>query len=214
MPSTICPSDSAKDAGSSVAVRSLTASHTVTTVGFCAIAPGSCCVTACRASEPATPRFVYAGDPAGRRAATRAGHDPFAGSLAPTPTVSDAPMATYLVPELTVAVGVALGVTVGLGEAVGPRVGDGCAAGAAEHAVTNDAQITVKTASSPFHIKQLLPSAHHRYNCLARTGPRGCVVSTGQADGPPRAEERRSSSLIRTAGRQLPTLLTLSLPSQ
>ena len=45
-------------------------------------------------------------------------------------------------------------------------------------------------------------------------GPRGCVVSTGQADGPPRAEERRSSSLIRTAGRQLPTLLTLSLPSQ
>ena len=34
-------------------------------------------------------------DPAGSRAAIRAGHDPFAGSVAPTPTLSDAPIATY-----------------------------------------------------------------------------------------------------------------------
>jgi len=77
-----------------VAFRSLTASQTETTSGFCAIAPGSCCVTAWRASEPETPRFVYGGDPAGRCDAMRAGHDPFAGSLAPTPTLSEAPMAT------------------------------------------------------------------------------------------------------------------------
>jgi len=118
-------------------------------------------------------------------------------------------MATYLMPELAVALAGAL-LGEGLpGEIVGPRVGDGWAAGAAEHA-TNAAQITVTTASSLFHIGTIvLPT---RTGVRQRT--RGCVVSTGQADGPPRAEERRSSSLIRTAGRQLPTLLTLSLPSQ
>ncbi len=57
-----------------------------------------------------------------------AGHDPLVGSLAPTPTVSDAPMATYRTPGL--AVGVAVAVAVGLaaallGEAVGPRVCEG-----------------------------------------------------------------------------------------
>src|SRR5206468_10529358 len=119
--------------------------------GFCAIAPGNCCVTACSARDPETPRFVYGGEPAGSREATRAGHDPFAGSLAPTPTVSDAPMATYLTPKLTVALGWVL-VGALLGGAVGPRVGEGWAAGAAEQAVANAAQITVRIASSPFHI--------------------------------------------------------------
>src|SRR5256885_2512214 len=134
-----------------------------------------------------------------------AGHEPFAGSLAPTPTLSDAPMATDLMPELCVAVAGAP-----LGEAVGPRVGEGWLAGAAEQAVTNAAQITLRTARSRLFIGTIvLPT---RTGVRQRT--RGCVVSTGQADGPPRAEERRSSSLIRTAGRQLPTLLTLSLPSQ
>src|SRR4051794_9009526 len=95
-PSTIWPRDSANDPGSIVALRSFTASHTETRLGRCAIAPGSCCVTACTASDPDTPRFTYGGDPAGRCDATSAGQEPFAGSLAPTPTVSDAPMATYL----------------------------------------------------------------------------------------------------------------------
>ena len=90
---------------------------------------------------------------AGSRAATRAGHEPVAGSLAPTPTLSDAPMATYLMPALGVAVAGAL-----LGVAVGPRVGEGWAAGAAEQAPTNAAQITLRIASSPL-FKQLVPSA-------------------------------------------------------
>src|SRR5436309_9465421 len=107
-------------------------------------------------------------------------------------------------PELAVAVAVAVAGTL-LGEAVGRDVGDGRAAGAAEHALTKTAEVTMRTAISPFHIATIV---------LPVKGPRGCVVSTGQADGSPRAEERRSSSLIRTAGRQLPTLLTLSLPSQ
>ncbi len=98
----------------------------------------------------------------------RAGHDPFAGSLAPTPTVSDAPMVTYLTPGLTVVVGGAL-LGARLGGAVGPRVGEGWAAGAAEHALTTAAQITVRTASSDFHIKQLVPSASFRQG----QGPRG-----------------------------------------
>src|SRR4029078_7779832 len=142
-PSTICPIESANDAGSIVALRSFTASHTETRVGFCAIAPGNCCVTAWSASEPETPRVVYGGDPAGSRAATSAGQDPFAGSLAPTPTVSDAPMATYFTPELTAAVAVGP-----LGDAVGFGVGDSLAAGAAEQAVANAAQMTVRTTSS------------------------------------------------------------------
>src|SRR2546428_308293 len=122
-PSTICASESRNDAGSIVAFRSFTASQTETRFGFCAIAPGSCCVIACRASEPDTPRLTYGGDPAGRRAATSAGHDPLAGSLAPTPTLSDAPTATYLTPELAVAVaGGLLGEAVALlGEAPGLR---------------------------------------------------------------------------------------------
>jgi len=91
--STIPPSASAYDARSIVAFRSLTASQIVTTVGRCAIAPGSCSRPACNAIDPETPRFRYA-DPAGRRAAMRAGHEPLAGSAAPTPTLSDAPIAT------------------------------------------------------------------------------------------------------------------------
>ena len=90
-----------------------------------------------------------------------AGHDPFVGSLAPTPTVSDAPMATYRTPGLAVAVAAGLTVAdaVVLGKAVRPRVGEGWAAGAGEHAPANAAQITVRTARSRFHIKQLVPSA-------------------------------------------------------
>ena len=60
-------------------------------------------------------------------------------------------MATYLMPALTVAVGVAVdGAT--LGDLVGPRVGDAWTAGVAEHELTNATQITARTASSPFHI--------------------------------------------------------------
>src|SRR2546427_340967 len=134
-PSTICASESRNDAGSIVAFRSFTASQTETRFGFCAIAPGSCCVIACRASEPDTPRLTYGGDPAGRRAATSAGHDPLAGSLAPTPTLSDAPTAT-----------------VTSGEAAGPRVGDAWAAPGAEHALTRAAQSTLRRASCILHI--------------------------------------------------------------
>src|SRR5438105_5645470 len=176
-PSTICPSDSANDAGSIVAFRSFTASHTETTLGFCAMAPGSCCVTAWNASEPDTPRFVYAGEPAGRREATSAGHEPFAGSLAPTPTLSDAPMATYLMPELGVAVAGAP-----LGVAVGARVGEGWLAGAAEQAVTNAAPITLRIAKSRLFLGTIVLPTRTR----VRQRTRGCVVSTGQADGPPR----------------------------
>jgi hypothetical protein len=104
---------------------------------------------------------MYGGDPAGRRAATRAGHDPVAGSLAPTPTLSDAPIATYRMPELAVAVAVAVAGTL-LGEAVGRDVGDRRAAGAAEHALTNAAEITMRTAISPFHIGTIvLPVKGH-----------------------------------------------------
>src|SRR4029078_6241329 len=144
-PSTICPIESANDAGSIVALRSFTASHTETRVGFCAIAPGNCCVTAWSASEPETPRFVYGGDPAGSRAATRARQDPFAGSLAPTPTVSDAPMATYFTPALAVAVAGGL-----VGDGVGFGVADGRAAGPAHTAVTNAAQLTPRIATPRF----------------------------------------------------------------
>src|SRR5205823_8774607 len=77
-----------------VAWGSFTASQTVTTVGGCATAPGSCSRCACNASEPDTPRLTYAA-PLGRSAAIRAGHEPRAGSTAPTPTVSKAPMATW-----------------------------------------------------------------------------------------------------------------------
>ena len=90
-----------------------------------------------------------------------AGQEPFAGSLAPTPTVSEAPMATYLMPAFTVAVGVAVAGAL-LGDAVVPRVGEGWAAGAAEHALANAAQITARTASSPFHIGTIvLPQRGH-----------------------------------------------------
>ena len=91
-----------------------------------------------------------------------AGHDPFVGSLAPTPTVSDAPMATYRTPGLAFAAAVGLTVAVAvadavLREAVGPRVDEGWAAGAGEHAPANAAQITVRTARSRFHIKAARP---------------------------------------------------------
>ena len=59
--------------------------------------------------EPDTPTFTKA-LPGGSSFATRAGQDPVAGSVAPTPTVSDAPIATYRV----AAVGDGVGVTVGL----------------------------------------------------------------------------------------------------
>jgi hypothetical protein len=72
---------------------SFTASQIDTTVGFCATAPGSCWSFACTATEPETPRLTYA-LPAGSSAATRAGHEPVVGFVAPTPTVSDAPIAT------------------------------------------------------------------------------------------------------------------------
>ena len=64
-------------------------------------------------------------------------------------------MATYLMPALTVAVGVAVAGAL-LGDAVGPRVGEGWAAGAAEHAPASVAQITVRTASSRFHIATIV----------------------------------------------------------
>ena len=44
--------------------------------------------------EPETPRLTKA-PPGGRSAATREGHEPVAGSLAPTPTASEAPIAMY-----------------------------------------------------------------------------------------------------------------------
>src|SRR5256885_3043175 len=81
-------------AGSIEAFMSLTASHTVTTLGRCAIAAGTCWSRACEAMEPETPRLTKA-PPGGRSAATRDGQDPVAGSLAPTPTASEAPIAMY-----------------------------------------------------------------------------------------------------------------------
>ena len=82
--------------------------------------------------------------PTGRLPATRAGQDPRAGSLAPTPTVSDAPMATYR--TVGVADGVSVGVAVGTGVALGARdrcawlAGVVCAGGVAagEHAAANE----------------------------------------------------------------------------
>jgi len=91
--STIAASAPPYVAGSICAFMSFTASQTETTVGRCATAAGSCWSRACAATDPDTPRFTYA-LPGGSSAATRAGHDPVAGSAAPTPTVSDAPMAT------------------------------------------------------------------------------------------------------------------------
>ena len=76
-----------------VAFMSFTASQIDTTVGRCASAPGSCAVRACSAIDPDTPTFTNA-LPGGKSCAMRAGHDPVAGSVAPTPTVSDAPIAT------------------------------------------------------------------------------------------------------------------------
>ena len=76
-----------------VAFMSFTASQIETTVGRCAIAPGSCAVRACTAIEPDTPTLTNA-LPGGSSFATRAGHDPVTGSVAPTPTASDAPIAT------------------------------------------------------------------------------------------------------------------------
>ena len=67
-------------------------------------------------------------------------------------------MATYLMPAFTVAVGGAVAGAL-LGDAVGPRVGEGWAAGVAEHALANAAQITMRTTNSPFDIKQLVLSA-------------------------------------------------------
>ena len=91
--STIAPSASRYAGGATLAFMSLTASHTDTTLGRCAIAAGTCWSRACAATEPETPRFTNA-LPGGRKDATRAGQEPVAGSLAPTPTLSDAPIAT------------------------------------------------------------------------------------------------------------------------
>ena len=104
-----------------VAFMSLTASQIETTVGRCAMAPGSCAERAWSAIEPDTPTFTNA-LPGGKSFATRAGHEPLAGSVAPTPTASDAPIATYR----TVPAGAAVGVTrttVDEGEAWGAAVG-------------------------------------------------------------------------------------------
>ena len=54
----------------------------------------------------------------------RAGHEPVAGSLAPTPTVSDAPTATYRTAAVGEGEGVLVARTVAVGEA---GVGDGAA---------------------------------------------------------------------------------------
>src|SRR5436309_6616823 len=91
--STMAPRSLPNDAGSMVAFMSLTASQIETTVGRWASAPGSWAVRAWSAIDPDTPTFTNA-LPGGRSVATRAGQDPVAGSLAPTPTVSDAPIAT------------------------------------------------------------------------------------------------------------------------
>src|SRR4026209_2150004 len=88
--STIAPRSFANDAGPMVAFMSFTASQIDTTVGRCAIAPGRCALRARRGDEPDAPTFTNA-LPGGRRFAIRAGHEPVAGSVAPTPTVSDAP---------------------------------------------------------------------------------------------------------------------------
>jgi len=89
-----------------------------------------------------------------------AGHDPLTGSLAPTPTLSDAPIATYRMPGIGVAVAGAL-----LGETVAPRVADGRAAGAdgaAEQAVTIKVQIATNDATLHFHIGTIvLPRRGH-----------------------------------------------------
>src|SRR5205809_60688 len=79
--------------GGICAFMSLTASQIETMFGRCAMARGSCCSCACGAVDPETPTLTNA-LPGGRCAATRAGHDPVGGSLAPTPTASDAPIAT------------------------------------------------------------------------------------------------------------------------
>ena len=68
------------------------------------------------------------------------------------------------------AVGLAVTLTGALlGELVASCVGEGWAAGAPEHAVTKAAEITMRTAISPFPITQLVPSASPR----RRQGPRG-----------------------------------------
>ena len=113
-----------------VAFMSFTASQIETTVGFCAIAPGSCASFAWIATDPLTPTFTNA-LPGGRSSASRAGHDPVAGSVAPMPTVSDAPIATYRTAGGAVVIGVGVGVGVVVGATVAAGVGVGADAVAA-----------------------------------------------------------------------------------
>src|SRR5207247_1271839 len=168
--STIPPSASAYDARSIVALRSLTASQIVTTVGRCAIAPGSCSRLACSAIDPETPRFTYA-EPAGRRAAIRAGHEPLTGSDAPTPTLSDAPIATYRTAGAADdAAGEGTGV-VGLAAAASTGLADRGGVDVDEHAERKTAHIRVQTLPEYFISRTIvLPG---KPGAIADTGMRG-----------------------------------------
>src|SRR2546423_314881 len=74
------------------------------------------------------------------------------------------------------AVGLAVTLTGALlGELVASCVGDGRAAGALEHPVTKAAEITMRTAITPFPITQLVPSA----SPPRRQGPRGLGPRSG-----------------------------------
>jgi len=181
--STIPPSASAYDARSIVALRSLTASQIVTTVGRCAIAPGSCSRLACSAIDPETPRFTYA-EPAGRRAAIRAGHEPLTGSDAPTPTLSDltgsdaptptlsdAPIATYRTAGAADdAAGEGTGV-VGLAAAASTGLADRGGVDVDEHAARKTAHTRVQTLPEYFISRTIvLPG---KPGAIADTGMRG-----------------------------------------
>ena len=79
------------------ALKSLTPSQTVTTSGSDSIATGNWSRSASSSSDPLTPRFTRRVlDPSSL--ANRGTQPSLAGSAAPTPTLSDAPIATYVTP--------------------------------------------------------------------------------------------------------------------
>src|SRR5256712_12961669 len=99
---------------------------------------------ACTPIVPGPPRFRSAA-PAGRRAAIRAGHEPLTGSDAPTPTLSDAPIATYRTAGAADdAAGEGTGV-VGLAAAASTGLADRGGVDVDEHAARKTAHIRVHT---------------------------------------------------------------------
>ncbi len=100
-------------------------------------------------------------DPAGSRAAIRAGHDPFAGSVAPTPTLSDAPIATYRTAGAgDVAAGEGAGVVVFaaivLGAVSSTGLADRGGVDAGEHAARKAAHNRVQMLPEPFTTRTIV----------------------------------------------------------